>query len=239
MDTRDLQQLGIETYRYAGAVDGVWGRLTDALVLLALSDGPDTKLSPADFDESAKRLGVQAAAIRAFWQTEAAGAGFQDGKPKILPEPHRFSRATNGIFDKSYPKISYPRWGTQPYPKTQDARYDTLLQWCRLLSKYGFPIDAAFASCSYGAPQIMGENFAMCGFPDPISFAFAMARDEQHQLVAFERFVTKKGILPALRKVDRTEASWDPVSAPYNGTAFRVNGYSGKMRNSFISFGGK
>lgn len=239
MDTKELQRHLLDTKRYAGAIDGDWGRLTDAGVLLAMTDGPDTALTPADFEARGKRLGVQPAAIRAFWATEANGAGFQAGRPKILPEPHRFSRATDGLFDKGYPKISYRSWGAQPYPATQDKRYDVLLQWCRILSRNSLPIDAAFASCSYGAPQIMGEHAGICGFSSPFLFAEAMARNEQQQLWAFERFVAAADIIPFLRKVDRREASWDPVALRYNGTAFRKNNYSGKMLANFIRFGGK
>jgi len=233
MILKELQQYLFDTHRYSGKVDGLWGKLTEGGILLALTDGPDTPLVNADFVASGARLGVQAAAIKAFWKTEANGAGFQDDRPKILPEPHRFSKNTGHSFDKSYPQISYPRWGMRPYPATQDARYNQLLLMVRL------SIDAGFASCSYGAPQIMGENYEACGYDTPFAFAEAMSRDEPTQLRAFESFVTKAGILPWLRKVDRTEASWDPVAMRYNGTAFRKNGYSGKMLANFIAFGGK
>ena len=66
-----------------------------------------------------------------------------------------------------------------------------------------------------------------------------MARNEQQQLWAFERFVAAADIIPFLRKVDRREASWDPVALRYNGTAFRKNNDRGKMLANFIRFGGK
>lgn len=232
MDLTQLQQHLRQTGRYSGAVDGLWGRLTEAGILLALTDGPDTKLCDADFTVAAQGLGVQAAAIRAFWQTEAAGAGFQEGRPKILPEPHRFSKNTGHRFDASHPTISYPKWGTRPYVKTQDERYDQLLQMVRL------DTDAGFASASYGAPQIMGENFKACGYDSSFAFAEAMARDEATQLRAFEAFVTGCGILPYLRRVTRAPTSWEPVASRYNGTAFRQNRYHEKMAASFAGFGG-
>jgi hypothetical protein len=233
VDLKQLQQHLRQTGRYSGTVDGLWGRLTEAAILLALTDGPDTKLCAADFDAAGERLGVQPAAIRAFWQTEANGAGFESGRPKILPEPHRFSKNTNHLFDRSYPSISYPRWGQRPYVRTQDGRYDQLLQMVRL------DIDAGFASASYGAPQIMGENFKVCGYDSSFSFAEAMARDEATQLRAFGAFVIGCGILPYLKRVDRSAASWEPVAQRYNGTAFRQNRYHEKMAASFASFGGR
>lgn len=226
-----------ETGRYAGAIDGSkpywYGRLTQAGVLLMLTDGPDTALTEANFKEAGERLLVAPAAIKAFWKTEANGAGFFAGRPKILPEPHRFSRATGGRFDKTHPQISYPNWGARPYPVSQDARYDVLLQMI------GLDVDAGFGSASYGAPQIMGENYAACGYPSAMAFAEAMARDEDTQLRAFEGFVSSAGILPFLRKVDRTPASWEPVARRYNGTAYKVNRYHEKMAAAYQSFGGK
>lgn len=233
MTLSDLQAHLKQTARYSGAIDGLWGRLTEGAILLALTDGPDTTLTEQDFIDGGARLGIQAAAIKAFWKTEANGAGFLAGRPKILPEPHRFSKNTSHRFDASNPTISYPRWGMRPYPPSQDARYDELLAMVHL------DIDAGFASVSYGAPQIMGENHAACGYATPFAFAEAMARDEPTQLRAFESFVTKANILPALRKVDRTLASWSPVARPYNGTAFAVNHYDQKMLANFIAFGGK
>lgn len=232
MTLKELQQHLRDTRRYAGAIDGQWGKLTEGGILLALTDGPDTALSDALFRASAQRLDVQPAAIKAFWRTEANGVGFQAGRPKILPEPHRFSKATGGRFDKSNPDISYPVWGTRPYPASQDARYVELLQMVHL------DIDAGFGSASYGAPQIMGENFKACGYSSSFAFAEAMARDEDTQLRAFEAFVKVAGILPYLRRVDRTIASWSPVALRYNGTAQAKNHYDKRMADNFTAAGG-
>jgi hypothetical protein len=233
MTLEELQQHLRQTGRYTGSIDGEWGRLSDAGVLLALTDGPDTRLCDADFEAAGADMKVQPAAIRAFWITEANGAGFQDGRPKILPEPHRFSKNTAHRFDASHPEISYPVWGTRPYPKTQDARYDELLAMAHLA------IDAGFASASYGAPQIMGENFSICGYASPFAFAEAMARDEATQLRAFMAFVRRKGIVPALRRVTPDPQSWIAVAEPYNGTGFRKNNYHGKMAANFVAAGGR
>lgn len=232
MNLTDLQQHLRQTGRYSGAVDGKWGMLTEGAVLLALTDGPDTRLCDADFTAAGAQMDVQPAAIKAFWQTEANGAGFQDGLPKILPEPHRFSRATGHRYDATHPLISYPRWGQRPYQKTQDGRYRQLLDMVHL------DIDAGFGSVSYGAPQIMGENFAVCGYVGSFQLAEAMARDEATQLRAFMGFVRGCGILPYLRQVDGSPGSWEPVALRYNGTGYRSNNYHVKMAKSFVAFGG-
>jgi hypothetical protein len=98
------------------------------------------------------------------------GSGFFHGEPKILFEPHRFSKLTGRRFDASHPHVSYPRWGMRPYPGTQAGRYEQLLEAIALDPR------AAFRACSYGKFQILGENAAACGFPgEPWLFAFAQA----------------------------------------------------------------
>ena len=178
MNLLELQTRLKNSGRDPGPLDGLWGSRTRAAILTALEDGPDTKLTRADLEAGARRLGIDVPAMIAVDQVEANGAGFDDGFPKILPEPHRFSKATKGRFDRSHPTISYPVWGTRPYPRTQAARYDVLLQMIRL------DVDAGFASASYGRFQIMGENHAMCGYGSPFEFAVAMARDEATRAMA-------------------------------------------------------
>lgn len=222
----DLQTHLKQTCRYGGAIDGKWGRLTESGILLMMTDGPDTSLVRADFDQSAARLQVPVANILAFAEVEAAGAGFQAGVPKILPERHRFSKNTNRRFDASHPTLSYPKWGTLPYPGKQDARYDMLLKMIRL------DVDAGFASASYGKFQIMGENHLACGYANSMLFAEAMARDEKTQLQAFEGFIRNNGLLPALRAMGNTPASCEAIARGYNGTGFRQHNYHGRLADA-------
>ena len=240
MKLPDLQDYLKQTGRYAGKIDGLAGRLTDAGIMLAMTDGPDTRLTEQDFIDSAKHLGVQTAAIKTFWKLESNGVPFVDGRAPILPERHRFSKNTGRKFDARYPDLSAPKWDKTWYPKTQDGRWDIILQWYRLLAREKMDIDAAFASVSYGGPQIMGENFFACGFRNPWNMAVAMARDERTQLEAFEKFITNTGtILRDLRNVSRDIRTVVPVVRAYNGTAFAENKYDTRFLSSFIAFGGK
>ena len=227
---RELQAHLKTTCRYAGEIDGIWGKLTEAGVLLMLTDGPDTKLTDDDLKEMAKRNDLGFAQVKAVTVVESSGAGFFKGRPIILPEPHRFSRATGGKFDRTNPNISYPKWGTYPYPGTQDARYDYLLKMVSL------NVDAGFASASYGLFQILGENYKACGYSSPMAFAEAMARDEQTQLVAFESFLKNKGLMDELRDCSGTPHECEAFCAGYNGTAFRQNRYHEKMAEAIRKF---
>jgi hypothetical protein len=217
-DLTNLQLYLRNTNRYHADIDGRWGPQTNGAILLGFEDGPDTQLTEQDYLESAERLRCPVAHIKAVATVEAAGAGFQDGKPKILPERHRFSKITRGRFDGSHPHLSYPKWGTRPYPKTQEERYALLLQMIRL------DIQAGFAACSYGKFQILGENHEACGYPNPQSFAFAQAFDEETQLKCFEKFIETNGLLVFLR-----EGIWTKFAARYNGPAYRQNRYDVKL----------
>ena len=225
MNLKELQTILKTTGRYAGVVDGLWGRLTEAAILLALTDGPDTALTEQDYRDSAVRLGVPVAAIKAVVSVESAGSGFINGRPTILTEPHRFSRSTNRKFDALHPTVSYSKWGARPYPKTQDGRYDVLLKMIRL------DIDAGFMSASYGKFQILGENFRACGYSTPAAFAFAQARDEKTQLMAFEKFIAANNLVGPLKRLD-----WATFARGYNGTSYRTNKYDTKLASAYAKY---
>lgn len=227
MTLKELQKLLQDTGRYYGAIDGLWGRLTEGAILMALTDGPDTALVECDYVESASRLGVHVAAIKAVVSVESTGAGFFEGKPIILAEPHRFSRSTSGRFNVTNPDVSYKNWGAKPYPRTQSARYGQLLKMIRL------DVDAGFKSASYGKFQILGENYKICGYNTPAEFAFAMARDEATQLKAFEKFVIDNGLLTHMKNLD-----WAKFARGYNGSAYAKNNYDTRLAKAYRQYKG-
>src|SRR6476469_10956281 len=104
MTQKELQQKLVEK-GYPIAIDGAIGKLTLASLLACFTDGPDTKLSEANVATAAAHLGVEPAKIWTVWDVEAAAKPFIDGRPTILFEPHRFSRATNHVYDVSHPHL--------------------------------------------------------------------------------------------------------------------------------------
>lgn len=213
-----LQLFLRDTGRYHGDIDGLYGRLTRGGCLAMMEDGPDTQLTDQDYRNSAARMGVRQSAVRAFAEVEANGAGFFDGKPKMLYEPHVFCRMTKGAFNDSHPHLSYWRWGARPYPKSQDARYG------QLLDAAGLDPWAGFAAASYGKFQILGENFGKCGYDAPWAFAASQAYDEAAQLKAFEAFLRATGIQTLLRS-----QMWAEAAKLYNGPAYAKNRYDVKL----------
>lgn len=226
----ELQAYLATTGRYKGAIDGDqpgwYGPQTKAAIMLAFTDGPDTPLVIADYVKSAERLLTKPSHIMAFATVEASGAGFQDGVPKVLFEPHRFSGATKHVWDKTHPTISYPTWGMRPYPATQGARY------AQIIEAVGLGVAAGFASASYGKFQILGENYAACGYNNPWEFAFGQAKGEASQLAAFEGFITYNSLLGPLRDMSVTPISCVAIAKGYNGTAYAKNGYHQKLASA-------
>lgn len=222
MDVRELQARLAASGRYQGAIDGLYGKQTQDGVLLAMTDGPDTRLKPGDIAACAARLGAEPAAVAAFATVESAGDGFSEGRPVILFEGHRFSRATGGQFDKRFPSVSWPGWDRTRYPKDQATR------WLQVVVAVGLDVDAGFASASYGRFQVLGENFKACGFNTAYDFAEAMARDEGAQLLAFEHFVAARHLVDALRAKD-----WPTLADGYNGMASALNHYADKLASAY------
>ncbi|MDO7843469.1 N-acetylmuramidase domain-containing protein [Sphingomonas immobilis] len=221
MDIADLQtRLG--AHGYPVPVDGRYGPLTRATVLAAMTDPPDRLVTASNVKALAESWAVDPAAVWAIRDVEATGKPFVEGRPTILFEPHRFSRATGRRFDADYPKISYRVWDRSKYPATQRARWDQPLDAVRL------DVDAAFASASYGAFQVLGENFAACGEADSFAFALSEAQGEDAQLKHFGRFVEQAGLVPALRRLD-----WAAFARGYNGSAYFVNRYDERLATAF------
>lgn len=215
---RRLMALGYQP----GAAGAPFGAADREAILSALTDGPDYILSDHDIEDAADQLKVEGAAIWAVWDVEGSAAPFIDGRPTILFEPHRFSRATAHRFDASHPKISSRTWNRALYPGKQAGR------WQQLLEAVSLDVDAGFASASYGGFQILGENYAVCGAISPWAFARQQAQTEADQLAAFLRFVEAKGLAAALRRQD-----WAAFARGYNGTAYRENRYDERLAAAF------
>src|SRR6185369_14627607 len=115
--------------------------------------GPATPMTDEAVEQAAKKIGCPVAAVRAVIDVESRGGFLPDGRLKILFERHYFCRLTKGKFDQSNPDISATKWGGY---KGGAAEYDRLGRAIKL------DRDAALRSASWGAFQIMGDNFKMC-----------------------------------------------------------------------------
>lgn len=176
------------------------------------------------------RLGITEATLKAIAEVESAGSGFMappDEEPKILFEGHAFHRLTNGRFSADHPDLSYAKWTKQFYAKTQKG------EWERLRRARALDRDAANQSASWGAFQIMGFNYGLCGFPSVEAMVVAHRAGADQQLEAFAQFVGREPFLTALRKQD-----WAAFAARYNGPAYAKNRYDKRMADAYAKYSG-
>lgn len=187
------------------------------------------QLTLSDFEAAAKKLDCDIPAIQAVAHVEAPKGGFNpDDTPTTLFEGHHFHRFTNGIYDKTFPHLSYPRWTRNHYGKSWQQE-QTRLQQSMALNR-----DAALKSASWGKFQIMGFNFRVCAYTSIQQFVNSMYESEANQLMAFCEFVIYNKLDVPLRRHE-----WAKFASGYNGPRYAENDYDTKLENEFKRFGDK
>ena len=176
----------------------------------------------------ATRLGVQEPALRAVAEVESSGSGFlpaPDEEPKVLFEAHAFHRLTQGRFAQSHPNLSTPKWTRDQYAGSLKG------EWKRLGLARTLDRDAANQSASWGAFQIMGFNYGMCGFSSVEAFVTAQRAGADEQLDAFAQFIARDSFLAPLRNHE-----WDKFAERYNGPAYKKNRYDERIADAYAKF---
>lgn len=190
--------------------------------------GPAKPIEDLDLPRIGAEIGVGEDEVHMLIEVEAAGAGFDSaGRPKMLFEPHIFYRelGAGAKRDEAWKLgLAYPKW-KKGYPKDSYPRLQDAMK-----------IDAAAAlrSASWGASQVLGDNFKLAGFSDEFAMVNAMCEDEDNHIEAMIAFVMNTGIddeLRALAKLTRPTTPDDcaPIALIYNGKGFRENQYHIKM----------
>lgn len=182
-------------------------------------------LTETDYEIAADSLGVGVAAVKAVAEVESAGSGFlPDGRVKLLFERHHFAKYTGHKYDAKYPAISSSTPGGYKSGAAEAKRFQQALSLDR---------KAAMLSASYGKFQIMGFNFALCGFTSVDAFVKAMNESESAHLAAFVEFVKSKGLDDELQRLD-----WKGFARGYNGPAYAKNAYDTKLAAAYKKHGG-
>lgn len=207
---------------------GVYDSTTQALLEPFIAQ---KYVSMAIFQASAAGLGVKLAAIQANSEVESGGAGFfPSGQCAIRFERHQMynmlvqqkGKATADGLSKRYPSVVNPTPGgyaTDPY--TQYSLALTIDQSCAMMAT------------SFGMFQIMGFNFAACGYSTVQGYVADALLSEGKQFSQYVNFIKsyRNGVLlTALRNLD-----WVTFAQVYNGTG-AVASYSGKMSSFYTSF---
>ncbi len=176
------------------------------------------ELTEQDYLDTAKELNCEPAVIKAVVEVESSGSGFlPSGEPKILYEPHIFSKLTNHKYDKTHPSLSYRKWGTLPYGPVS-------VQHSKLASAVKLDREAALQSCSWGLFQIMGFNYKACGYGSVQELVNDAYRGIQGHLRMFLGFVKSEGLVDELQRKD-----WAGFARKYNGPGYAINDYHRKI----------
>jgi hypothetical protein len=194
------------------------------------------KLTEANFAAAAEALkpGVQSAMIRAFAEVESGGkSGFgPSGLPIIAYEGHWFRKYTKGKYDKSHPLLSYP-YKKKAGPEWQANNKDQDRAWKTLNAAMDLHHGAALMSSSWGMFQVMGFNYATCGFATVDDFVAKMKAGEEGQLDAFVGFCLKtRGLRKAL-----ADKNFVDCAKIYNGKDY--GDYDKRIERAFKKYGGK
>jgi hypothetical protein len=169
-----------------------------------------------------QKLGVYAPEIWTVLAVETSGCGYlPDLRPQILYERHVFHRLTKGKYDDR--DISDPKAGG--YGASGAHQYE------RLGLAMTKDRKAALQSCSWGIGQIMGENYAMAGFPDVEQMVAAMAASEDQQLDAMANFLVSSRLSVPLRAHD-----WASFARGYNGANYAINRYDIRLNSEFQKY---
>ncbi len=186
--------------------------------------GAARRLAPGDIEAEAAALGCNPAALHMFVEVEARGSGFQpNDRPVILFEAHIFGRRTGHVYDAKWPSISAPAWDRSLYGAGGDHQYD------RLEAAIALNREAALRSASWGLGQVLGDNFAMVGFPDVEAFVAAMMESERAQLGAMTGYLKAANLVRMLRSDPPDYAG---LAAGYNGSG-QVGFYAGKLAAAY------
>jgi hypothetical protein len=181
-------------------------------------------ISDKNFYSCAQLLGCPVWNIRAVHRVESRGAGFYPGTTKLVIkfEGHVFHRYTNGRYDKSHPHLSYKAW-TEQYSKSGEMG-----AYLRFNEAFRLDPKAAMLSTSWGAFQIMGENYKECGFKSVDEFVTVLRTGDDAHLTAFCRYVLSRKLQVYLADLTKpTNAAG--FAYRYNGSLYEKHDYDGQL----------
>ncbi|QRR30730.1 N-acetylmuramidase family protein [Pseudomonas simiae] len=205
------------------------------LMLQATCDGGMT-LSETDFQNAATQLGggISVNIIKAFATVESGGrSGFGPAKlPVIAFEGHLFRKYTKHIYDQAHPLLSYP-YKKKAGPQWQTNNKDQAKAWETMATAFALDQEAALMSASWGMFQIMGFNYASCGYKTVFEFSAALKVNAGNQLKAFLGFCSKS---PALMKAMKSK-DFTSMARNYNGEDY--GNYDVLMQKAYEKLEGK
>lgn len=182
----------------------------------------------------AAERGLDPAALLAVAEVESGGQALTEinGKPMplILFEPHVFHRRLPpqkraGAIRAG---LAGRKWGDAPYPRSQRARY-AQLERAKTIDR-----EAAFAACSWGVGQVLGENARWLGYDSAEALAEEAISGPRGQCRLMLRFIDKSDLAGKLAKRD-----WRGFAKGYNGPGYARHGYHEKLGRAWSKWSGR
>lgn len=184
--------------------------------------GQAEKIDDLDIPRIGSVIGVGEDEVHALLEVEAGSAGFDaEGRPKMLFEPHVFYRnLPKETRDRAVSlKLAYKSWRSGEYPADSYPRLKRAME---------LDPEAALKAASWGRSQILGENYAICGYYSVFDMVQAFMDDEARHLEAMIEFIVSNNIDGDLRA-----HRWEAVARVYNGPGYAEHNYHGRLRESY------
>ena len=206
-------------------IDGVVGPKTWEIIL---GETRKTGISEEAWEKASRSLGVEVAVLKAIHSVETSGASFlASGYPALLFEAHIFykelkKRGKNPeVFLKSHPGIISRVWNRKLYKGGQD-------EVPRINEAFLLSPEASICSASFGAFQICGFNYGLCGYLSVYDFYKDIWSSEEGQLNILSGYLKGSGIVPYMKSKNFQE-----IARRYNGPGYKQNGYDTKLKAAY------
>lgn len=222
---------------YTGIVDGIVGNNTKKAILACFQNKNAAAITAPELMAFAKQLGdTNTIRIKAVAKVESAGSGwFNDGRPKILYERHKFWKYND---DASAPKstfFNYPDTGNYTTDADHNGlndSYDKLLKACEYDPK------AAFMSVSMGMFQVMGYYYYNMGFATPWEMLYACTHYEREQYRLLVNYIVMNNMQRSFLALSSKPDTCRAFAKGYNGKNYVKYDYHGKLASAVRAFGG-
>lgn len=187
------------------------------------------KLEDIDLPRLGHKIGVGEDLVHATIDTETRG-NWTDSKGRLpmLYEPHVAYRCAPSAAIRARlvkASVAYAKWDkTKKYPADSYPRF-----W----KAYEIDPETAIKACSWGGPQILGENHLMLGYNKAEDMLRAFLSDEDKQLEGMIDFIINANLDDDLQRLQAKLNAGQKVTADdcrpfvkgYNGPKYEANGY--------------
>lgn len=157
--------------------------------------------------------------IKAVFEVEAAGKFYEsNGKLPQRFEPHHFPK-------KHWTALGFAPGNQAPWRASLKLRTSERKRMFDLAET--IDAEATYDATSWGAPQIMGFNSKLAGYPTAVEMVDAFEQSADNQIRAFVSFVIESDLDGFLRAQD-----WHGFASGYNGDG-QAAVYAGRIESAY------